>query len=777
MKLKRNAICTWGLVLFSCPKGVVNFPYCKWKPWTGLFDISYATHERDVSEGSFCAPEVALKNSDDYVENLEISRIHSENADPIACCDSNNNVTASEPTESGSYHSLSNVESDHSLSDVESDHSLSDVESDNGLSDVESDHSLSDVDFSDSDYNSEHAFDICVASHSEAFGTNDEDYIFRSHQPTQKEKEKQKYIRRLHEKINRLRKGKEKLKNQIRDLKSTITGLTIPELSVIKQIKTECTEGDAWSCFMTDRIRNKLTKSKKGHRWSQEVIRFCIILHGRSPGAYNMLRKSGMVNLPSVKTLRSYLGISTLDVGFTDIVKKALIAKLEELGNCYGKNVNLALDGVAIKPDESYMKNVDKLIGHVDMADIAVPKDNKKLANKLLTFAINGLANPFCIVVGYFLVNKMSAEELCKLTLHIIEQVEKIGYTVIGAVADNASINTKMFRLINPEGILSHDITNPNDPERKLFLMLEALRRRQVSGFMGSEETIAFMLKIIKCVDERLKWLENFVTWLKDWKNSVTEKENFLTAETFEAITITTKSTIAKILFLLDTAGFKCVLTRKLNSDNLERKFGALRQANGGNYNMDAKAAIYGMEKLLRTGITYSAINCNLPLLREKQQRIKESFLRSTTVKIPKKRALDVLLTLGKEDLAVLDELKKPPDYNTDTACDAKLSTAVTCGFLLLVLDEREICVECKEGLRHSEFHDPQSTAVNTFNSCLVDRGGLNFPSKEFVERMWTIYRFVKMSLNKAHNTRKIRENTPTTTPYNKAKYGNSRVL
>ncbi|KAK4045378.1 hypothetical protein OUZ56_032984 [Daphnia magna] len=307
-------------------------------------------------------------------------------------------------------------------------------------------------------------------------------------------------------------------------------------------------------------------------------------------------------------------------------------------------------------------------------------------------------------------------------------------------------------RHLEPTNIKRQNVQKAIDIfSRPVIAALEALRRRQVSGFMGSEETIA--------VDERLKWLENFVTWLKDWKNSVTEKENFLTAETFEAITITTKSTIAKILFLLDTAGFKCVLTRKLNSDNLERKFGALRQANGGNYNMDAKAAIYGMEKLLRTGITYSAINCNLPLLREKQQRIKESFLRSTTVKIPKKRALDVLLTLGKEDLAVLDELKKPPDYNTDTACDAKLSTAVTCGFLLSVLDEREICVECKEGLRHSEFHDPQSTAVNTFNSCL-DRGGLNFPSKEFVERMWTIYRFVKMSLNKAHNTRKIREDT-----------------
>jgi len=55
-------------------------------------------------------------------------------------------------------------------------------------------------------------------------------------------------------------------------------------------------------------------------------------------------------------------------------------------------------------------------------------------------------------------VYKMTAEELHKLTLHIVEEVEKIGYTAVGLVADNASTNTKMFKLLNPEGILSHEV-------------------------------------------------------------------------------------------------------------------------------------------------------------------------------------------------------------------------------------------------------------------------------------------------------------------------------
>jgi hypothetical protein len=163
-----------------------------------------------------------------------------------------------------------------------------------------------------------------------------------------------------------------------------------------------------------------------------------------------------------------------MEVGFTDAIKQALLAKIEELGGGRGIHVNLALDEVAIKPDESYMKNVDKLVGHVDMAGIVEPVNGAKLANKMLTFAINGLANSFCIVVGYFLVNKMTAEELSKLTLHILEEVEKIGFTVVGAVADNASTNTKMFKLINSEGVLSHEISHPNDPTRKLYISFDS---------------------------------------------------------------------------------------------------------------------------------------------------------------------------------------------------------------------------------------------------------------------------------------------------------------
>ena len=273
-----------------------------------------------------------------------------------------------------------------------------DSDSNYDMSDPDPDYNVTD---SDSEY---YAIDLDYNSQTNDSGNSDTDVeLLRPASPTETEIEKHKVILNLQQRLLRLKKRNQQLKNEVKDLESTIKGLTITEIDMIKQIKADFTD-DPWSAFMMDQFINRKRKSKNGHRWNQEVIRQCIIWQARSPGSYKLIRKSGMMSLPSEKTLRSYLGSSTMDVGITDLIKDALRAKLKELGNKCGIKVNVAVDEVAIKPNESYMKNVDKFVGHVDMAGIVEPKNNQKLANKLVTFAINGLADSFCIIVGYFLV-------------------------------------------------------------------------------------------------------------------------------------------------------------------------------------------------------------------------------------------------------------------------------------------------------------------------------------------------------------------------------------
>ena len=70
--------------------------------------------------------------------------------------------------------------------------------------------------------------------------------------------------------------------------------------------------------------------------------------------------------------------------------------------------------------------------------------------------------------------------------------------------------------------------------------------------------------------DPRLIWLETtFLEWLLQWKKKVTNSKQFLTEETYEAVVLTTKSTVACIRYLL-RQGFNFVLTRKFSTDKIE---------------------------------------------------------------------------------------------------------------------------------------------------------------------------------------------------------------
>ena len=182
-----------------------------------------------------------------------------------------------------------------------------------------------------------------------------------------------------------------------------------------------------------------------------------------------------MVLLPSKKTLRAYTGSSTVDVGVTELVKQRLLMKKRNLSSQQLK-VRLIVDEAAVKPVEVHMKNVDKLVGHVDMTGVVNPSPaiEGALVNKLLTFVINGLSKSYSIIVGYFLVKQLNAKELLELTKHVIKEIEDLGFEVVGLVADNASTNTKMFKLLNPEGKLWHEIPHPLDKKRKFFVSFDS---------------------------------------------------------------------------------------------------------------------------------------------------------------------------------------------------------------------------------------------------------------------------------------------------------------
>ncbi len=102
------------------------------------------------------------------------------------------------------------------------------------------------------------------------------------------------------------------------------------------------------------------------------------------------------------------------------------------------------VDEVAIRPNFSYLMNSDQFIGQVNMGKMVAlsPRKRKILANKMLTFAINGLSNSFCIPATYYLVRELTAEELRALINQALIKLDVFGSNVVRIVTDSLVINT-----------------------------------------------------------------------------------------------------------------------------------------------------------------------------------------------------------------------------------------------------------------------------------------------------------------------------------------------
>ena len=94
------------------------------------------------------------------------------------------------------------------------------------------------------------------------------------------------------------------------------------------------------------------------------------------------------------------------------------------------------------------------------------------------------------------------------------------------------------------------------------------------------------MYPINSVIDEKIDILSSYEADFQKWKNS---NEPGLSTETFSAMIVSLKSIKLIALHLLENVGFNYVLTGKLNSDPIERRFGRYRQLSGGNFYISAK--------------------------------------------------------------------------------------------------------------------------------------------------------------------------------------------
>ena len=115
----------------------------------------------------------------------------------------------------------------------------------------------------------------------------------------------------------------------------------------------------------------KFVRSSNGIRWHPLMIKWCLYLRHPSSGAYELLRKSECIQLPSQRTLRDYTHYFNNTPGFSVEIDQLLMSEatyhnLEEFEKC----VCIVGDEMKIREGLVYDKNNGELIGFTNLGDI-----------------------------------------------------------------------------------------------------------------------------------------------------------------------------------------------------------------------------------------------------------------------------------------------------------------------------------------------------------------------------------------------------------------------
>ena len=104
------------------------------------------------------------------------------------------------------------------------------------------------------------------------------------------------------------------------------------------------------SIFWNQQFKAATLKSTRQMRWHPAMIRWCLYLHHRSSGAYSTLRNSGVLVLPSERTLRDYRHHAPSGCGFSKTTDMQLLEVLKQAKPAHlAKYVTVVMDEMYIK--------------------------------------------------------------------------------------------------------------------------------------------------------------------------------------------------------------------------------------------------------------------------------------------------------------------------------------------------------------------------------------------------------------------------------------------
>ena len=228
--------------------------------------------------------------------------------------------------------------------------------------------------------------------------------------------------------------------------------------------KLSTTEESFSSVFWQQQFKAASLNGPKGMRWHPAIIRWCLYLHHKSSRCYSTLRISGVLRLPSERTLRDYRHFAPSTAGFSKALDKQLQDAIsEQVPQHLAKYVTLVLDEMFIKEGLFFDKHSGALVGYSDIGEVnnlladyereykASGRTPKPLAKRMLVFMVRGLFTTLTFPYVQFPVVSCKGPNLMPLVRQAIKHLTCLGIVVVAITCDGASDNRKMFSMHAPD--------------------------------------------------------------------------------------------------------------------------------------------------------------------------------------------------------------------------------------------------------------------------------------------------------------------------------------
>nr|XP_039254203.1 uncharacterized protein LOC120331200 [Styela clava] len=185
-------------------------------------------------------------------------------------------------------------------------------------------------------------------------------------------------------------------------------------------------------------------------RYHPDVIRWAMELYCRSPSAYDHLRTSQVLTLPSPSTLNRYRNVIPPQSGINKLALKEMERVIKDKGSLIGF---VALDEMKVR--ENLVCRNGKLIGFVDK-EMARNGNNDQLASHILVFYVRTVKRDLSIPLAWYATRNSPASKLCRVIWELLIECESRSVKILAVIADGHSTNRRFFQLLS--GNLEHHI-------------------------------------------------------------------------------------------------------------------------------------------------------------------------------------------------------------------------------------------------------------------------------------------------------------------------------